>query len=220
MESGKKVGVGGIIASIIFLIWFFASIGAMIYFSQKNMGPLIVVVFGQFFLVFGGIAIFSGIKTKSFQPVTLLFPVVGIGCIIGGCIFQFGNETVAKYAYDASVVIGTYFSSKRRHEVCTYCISATIVEVKSHYHKGTRSYCPIYEVYFRDEMIQLCNNTFTNMHHFEVGETREIYLNPNNPTEFFEPREEKTLKTFLYILGSAFVAVSAFALVMILFVIK
>lgn len=231
MREGNKSSVVSILVSIVFLAWFLASIGAMIYFSRNNQGALIVTVFGQYFLVFGIIAIISGIKGKKFQPVTILFPVVGIGCMVGGCIFQFGSETVIKYANDilpyvflvafmivgAAVVIGAYFSSKKKHEVCTYCITATVVDVKTHYRKGTRSYCPVYETYFRDETIRLCNNVFTNMRRVEVGETREIYLNPNQPTEFFEPKEEKATRTFAYVLGSMFVIASAFGLFMFVF---
>ena len=160
------------------------------------------------------------------------FPLVGIGCLVGGSIFQFGSEVVIKHLDDAlpyvflclimiigaGMILGTYLTSKRKHEVCTYCITANCVEVKSRYHRGTRSYCPIYEVYFRDETIQICNNLYTNLNRVEVGEVREVYLNPDNPKEFFEPKEEKSAKLFTYAFGSAFIAISAFALVMVLFI--
>ena len=234
MGNERKHGIGSIIISIVFLAWFLGSIGAMFYYSQQKMGAMIVILFGQLFFIFGLIAVISGIMNKDFQPITLIFPLVGIGCLVGGSIFQFGSEAIVKYLNDAlpyiflclfmivgaSVVIGAYFTSKRKHETCTYCITATCVEVKSRYHKGSRTYCPIYEIYFRDEMIQICNNVYTNMNHIEVGETREVYLNPENPKEFFEPKEEKSTKIFMYVLGSAFVAISAFALVMMLFVVK
>ena len=233
MENKKKTGIGAILLSVIFLIWFFGSIAAMIYLSQNDKGALVVTVFGQVFLVFGLIAVISGIMNKQFQPITLIFPLVGIGCMAGGCIFQFGSETVIKYAEDAlpylflciflivgvSLVIGTYLHSKRLHEVCNYCITATCVKVKSHYSKGKRMYCPVYEVYFRGDMIQICNNVYTNMNHITVGESREIYLNPNKPTEFYEPKEEKSMKIVLYFLGILFTIVSIFALIMVLFLV-
>ena len=87
------------------------------------------------------------------------------------------------------------------------------MEVKSRYHKGSRTYCPIYEIYFRDEMIQICNNVYTNMNHIEVGETREVYVNPENPQEFYEPKEEKDLVIFLYVLGSACVIIPLLTLI-------
>ena len=234
MGENKKTGIGGILLSIVFLVWFVASIGAMIYFSKTNRGALVVTVFGQYFLVFGLIAVISGIKNKNFQAVTLLFPLVGIGAMAGGCIFQFGAEAVKKQAEAAipylflglffvigvSLVLGTYLKSKRKHEVCNYCIAATCVEVKSHYDDGTRTYCPVYEVYYRGEMIRICNNLYTNIHRVEVGEAREIYLNPNDPNEFYEPKEEKATKKFMYILGSIFAIVSIFALTMVLFYAK
>ncbi|MCR4599825.1 MAG: DUF3592 domain-containing protein [Acetatifactor sp.] len=233
-ENKKKYGAGSIIISVVFLIWFFASIGAMIYLANHEKGALCVTVFGQYFLVFGAIAVISGIKDKNFQPITIIFPLVGIGAMVGGCIFQFGSETVMKYTEAAlpyiflgiffiigmSLVIGSYFASKRRHEVCNYCISGSCVKVKDRYHKGTRSYCPVYEVYFRDETILLCSNTYSNMNHIQVGETRELYLNPDNPKEFYEPKEEHALTVFMYVLGSMFAGMAAFAIAMMVFFVK
>lgn len=228
MNGGNHTSVGKILVSIVFVAWFVASIILMLYLSSHNQGALVVTVFGQYFLVFGTIAVISSIKEKKFQPITLIFPLLGIGCMVAGFIFQFGSEAVIKQANEllpylflslfviigAAMVIITFFSSKRKHEVCTYCITGTCVELKSQYDDGYRTYCPVYEVYFRGEMVQISNNFYSNMHRVEVGETREIYINPENPSEFFEPREEKSTRRFLYILGTLFVIVGAFGLTM------
>ena len=234
MENNRKTGTGMILLSVVFVIWFIASIVAMIYFSQTNKGALVVTIFGQYFLVFGLIAVISSLKSKKFQAFTLIFPVIGIGAMAGGCIFRFGTEELKKQAEAAlpylflglffiigvSLVLGTYLTSKRKHEVCNYCITATCVEVKSHYDDGSRTYCPVYEVYFRHETMQICNNFYTNIHRVEVGETREIYLNPEDPNEFYEPKEELSTKRFTYILGGIFVITSVFALVMVMQYVK
>lgn len=234
MGNGRKYGVGSILASIVFLIWFFASIGAMIYFSRHDMGALVVTLFGQFFLVMGTAAIISGIANKDFQPITLIFLLIGIACMVGGCIFQFGSETVIKHLENAlpylllsvflivgvSLVLTTYVGSKRRHERCNYCISAICVDLKSQYHDGSRIYCPVYEVYFRDETIQISSNVFSNINRISVGETREIYLNPEKPTDFYEPKEEKAINIFKYVMGGLFTAAAVFALIMIIYVVK
>ena len=234
MENGRKFGVGSILGSIILLAWFFASIGAMIYLSKHGMGALVVVVFGQFFLVLGTIAVISGIVNKNFQPITLIFPLVGIACMAGGCIFQFGSEKVIKYVNNAlpylllsvflivgvSMIVITYVGSKRRHERCNYCIPATCVDLKSQYDEGTRTYCPVYEVYFRGETLLLSNHLFSNVNRIKVGETREIYLNPEKPTDFYEPKEEKATNLFMFFMGGMFTAAAVFALVMMIYFVK
>ena len=198
------------------------------------MGALVVTIFGQFFLVMGIVAIIAGIMSKSFQPIALIFPLIGIACIVGGCIFQFGSETVIKHANEAlpylflavffiigvSMILITYVASQRRHKRCDHCICATCVEVKSQYHKGKRTNCPVYEAYFREETILLCNNRYSNINRVEVRETREVYLNPEKPTDFYAPMEEKATIIFTYVMGGLFAVVATFALVMMIYVVK
>lgn len=216
------------ILGLAFVIWFFVSVGFMIYLASRDMWPLMILVFGQVFLVFGTVAILASLKDKKFDPVLLIFPLVGVGCIAGGCIFQFGSKSIMDYVekilpylflglffiIGMGLVIGTYFGTKRRHEKCNYCITATCVDVKTSYNKGSRTYCPVYEVYFRGEMHRIKRNIYSNVNHVAIGDQKEVYLNPDNPEEFYEPREEKSLNLFTYILGISFAVVSVFALVM------
>ena len=234
-ENGSKGtvpgGVGGIIGGAIFLVWFVLSLAGMIYFSNQGKGAIAVAIVGQYFLVFGVIAILAGIKSKNFNPITLVFPLVGIGMIAGGFIYQYGSEAVIAYvekilpdlflliflATGVILLVYTYLSNQRKKSSCSYVISATCVDVLVERHKGHRNICPVYEVYFRDETIRLCDHVYTNVSRIEIGEHRELNINPDNPTEFYEEKVRKTEAMVLYFLGGSFTAVSLLALYMVHF---
>ena len=224
----EKSGVFKLVISFVFLIWFVTSLVFMVYFAHKGEGPVTVMIAGQYFLVFGIIAIVSGISNRSFQPISLIFPVVGTGMIAGGFIYGYGSEDILSYAekylpdlflvifFAAGIVmiLGRLYSSKKKRTNCTYVIMATCVDVDTQWRKGSRSYCPTYEIYFKEETIRLCDHFYTNMDHISVGEKRELHINPDNPTEFFEDKKEKMKTAFLCTLGTAFIVISVFALYM------
>lgn len=233
MENNGR-NFGTILISVVFLLWFAASIIGMIYFSKHGQGALMVAIVGHYFVVFGVIGIISSIRSKSFQPFLLLFPLVGGGCIAGALIWQYGSEELLVKAeamlpylficlfmvIGAFMIFGAYLSSRRKQKVCNYYITATCVDVKTQYDDGTRTYCPVYEIYFRNETQTICNNVYTNIDHVGVGDRRELYLNPDNPEEFYEPIAERKTKIFIYVLGSSFVFISALALIIMRVVVK
>jgi len=234
-ENGSKGtvpgGAGGIIGGGIFLVWFVLSLVAMIYFSNHGKAAIATAIAGQYFLAFGVIAILSGIKNKTFNPVILIFPLVGIGMIAGGFIYQYGSEVVIaqveKYLPDLFLVVFlaigvsllafTYLSNRRKKTNCTYVISGTCVDVLTEWHKGHQNICPVYEVYYREETIRLCDHVYTNFDRIEIGERRELNINPDRPTEFYEEKVRKAEVRNLYFLGGTFVAVSLLALYMVHF---
>ena len=227
MEN-KNYGPGAYLLSFAFIIWFFGSIAGMIYFSKQDQAPLTVVLFGQFFLVFGIIIIAGGIKNHSFQPITVIFPAIGILAIAGGLIYYIGRRGVIAYVekilpdfaisvffiIGAGVVVGTYLNSQKKRDACTYVITGTCVNIKSQVDDGTLLECPVYEIYFRGETVELCNETYSNMNKVALGETRELHVNPDNPKEFYEEKMDNTNAIFLYVFGGMFMAVSLLAFYM------
>ena len=75
MENKTNKSNGGIIFGIVFILWFFTSMGGLLYCSNKGLETLSAGIFGQYFLVFGILALVSGIKSKNFNPIMLLFPL-------------------------------------------------------------------------------------------------------------------------------------------------
>lgn len=173
----NKKNNGMVLISLFFLIWFVLSLVAMIYFAKKGQGAVSVMVLGQFLLCFGIVCIIASISDKTFNSIILLFPVSGIGCIIGGAIYQFGTETVIaeteKMLPDIVggifliagiiMVIARFIRSGKKKRLCTAPVTATCVNIESRFRRGHKSICPTYEISYRDEMIRLCNNTFTSL---------------------------------------------------------
>ncbi|MBP5222341.1 MAG: hypothetical protein J6Z35_04175 [Lachnospiraceae bacterium] len=230
MEENQNSGkIGGIILSVIFLTWFLVSLGGLVYFSEHHEGIIAVAIAGQYFMVFGLIAIVSGIRRRKFQPITLIFPAVGIAMIAGAIIYKYGSKEVIAHTEELlpylfllvfflvglGLMIAAYLRGVR-NRACTYTVQASCIHVDVRWHKGSKSFCPTYEVYFRSEMIELCNHVYTNLNHIEVGDTRELHLNPDKPTQFYEEKEEKFYIRFLYIMGALFAAVSVFAFCMVI----
>lgn len=234
-DSHKNGGnkVVKIVVSVVFLTWFVVSLGGIIYFSRSGGQKILsLAILGQYLLVFGLVAIISGIKNKQFQPITVVFPVVGIGMILGAFIAQFGSESVVAFAeanlpylflfillcIGIALLVAAFGRARKKHGRCTYAISGTCVEVDVRWENRRRCYCPTYEVYFQEEMIRLCNHEYTNRNPIKVGDRRELFLNPKKPTEFYEITEEKLAVRALCLLGAMCVAVSILGFVMTMFV--
>lgn len=83
MKPWKEHSTGSKIFGIVFIIWFIGSIVAMIVLSNMGKGEYTVMLFGQYFLVFGIIAFFGkSVDGSNPKPIGLIFASVGLGCII------------------------------------------------------------------------------------------------------------------------------------------
>ena len=80
----KKFKVYEYILSVIFIVWFIASIGLMIYFSAIEKQILVVALFGQFFFLMSLIIL----KEKDKQVlIALAHLTVGLICIVGTLVY-------------------------------------------------------------------------------------------------------------------------------------
>ena len=83
MKPWKEHSTGSKIFGIVFIIWFIGSIVAMIVLSNMGKGEYTVMLFGQYFLVFGIMAFFGkSVDGSNPKPIGLIFASVGLGCII------------------------------------------------------------------------------------------------------------------------------------------
>ncbi|MBQ7766445.1 MAG: hypothetical protein IJ397_06365 [Lachnospiraceae bacterium] len=232
MNHNHKYTFGDILISIIFIIWFIGSIVAMVFFARSGMPALAIGVFGQYFLVFGIAAIVSGIKNKNFNPIVLIFPIVGIVAIVGSCIYQFGSEVMMDMVEKSIpyLILGVFFivgmilvivafriavGQKNR---CTEPVVATCVEVLEKYSvEGGQLLCPVYEINYGMNKIQICNNVYMSDRDVCVGDCKDLYINPDNPQEFYEGKIH--LKTAFVVggLGVFFMGMSILAIYMVLF---
>ena len=83
MKPWKEHSTGSKIFGIVFILWFIGSIVAMIVLSNMGKAEYTVMIFGQYFLVFGIMAFFGkSVDGSNPKPIGLIFASVGLGCII------------------------------------------------------------------------------------------------------------------------------------------
>ncbi len=232
MSDNGKNKAGQAIISIVFLLWFVASIGLLIYFAKTGKTALALSVFGQYFLVFGIIGLVSSISDGGFKlkslPI-LLFPLVGIGAIAGGIIIQYGSEELKKKSIDAlpmifiilfiiigvGLIIGGLYSAIYLKLTCTEYVNAECVEAKKQYNKNRcEVYCPVYSFSYNGQNYKVCNDVYTNRYYPAVGQQYELYINPNNPMQFYEPYRTMSTGIFMMIFGVVLVCFMGFVLFM------
>lgn len=227
MNNHSNYTPSQIAVSVIFLIWFFGSILAMIFFAKNEMGYLAIGAFGQIFLVIGIFVTVSGIKNKNFNPIFLLFPIVGLGAVIVSVISQFGTEAVLDALEDSvpylllgvffiaglimtGMALSRYFGPKIR---CKDCVVGTCVELLERYDaRGRLFVCPVYEVSYGMHKLKLCNEVYVRniggAPVINVGTQKELYINPDNPTEFVNEKENGQIAFILGVLGLLFIVIS------------
>ena len=88
-NKGKKGKVGG----IIFIIWFIASLLAIME-AGRQQSIWAVVLFGQYFLVFGIVFMIVSIKNKDPFYLPLISVLVGAGVMVGSLIYKYGTAVI------------------------------------------------------------------------------------------------------------------------------
>lgn len=210
---------------IVFLIWFFGSIFGLMYFSKINV-YYTVMIFGQYFLVFGMIPILST-KGKE-RLIGVPFVLVGACAVIIPYLMMHPELINANIVWDsviplllilAFVIAGlamVVLPIKHKKELesrCTELVSATIVDYKSTRGENGRVYSPIYSFYFNNREYKASNEMYSNIGLKEVGTMVDLKVNPNNPYEFLDGAVH--IK-FIVILGILFLFVSVPVLIYIL----
>ena len=235
MEDNSNKNSGGLV-SLIFIIWFIASI-IFLAVSGKNAEYrwLLPVIFGQYFLVFGAIAINStrGSKKKTAAAIGILFVVIGGGALTLGLMHHFGDEDMKKKIIDsipyiASLgfclggicgIVGSIVSRNSMIARCTYETQAQVIDLKSSVSTGknhTRVYCPVYQAYVNGETVQLCDNVYSNVKVPNIGDIRSIFIDPDDPEFYYEPKMYRMgfrIKMFIF---SMFTVVGAAVFVVML----
>lgn len=232
MSDNVKNKAGQAIVSVVFLVWFIASIGLLIYFAKTGKTALTLSVLGQYFLVFGIIGLVGSVSDGGFKlknlPI-LLFPLVGIGAIAGGIIIQYGSEELKKKSIDAlpmifiilfiiigvCLIIGGLYNALYLKLTCTEYVNAECVEVKKQYNRNhNEAYCPVYSFSYNGQNYKVCNEIYTNSYIPAVGQCYEVYINPNNPMKIYEPLRVKGTGMFMIIFGAVIVCFMGFILFM------
>ena len=92
MDKRQGAGAGKILLSLLYMVWFVASLAGMIYLAKTGRETLMLAVLGQYFLVFGIAGILSNIKNKALLAANLIFPLAGLGMIAVSLWLTYGGE--------------------------------------------------------------------------------------------------------------------------------
>ncbi len=194
------------IKGALFLIWFVASIIAL-FLTAKTAPWLAISVFGQYFLVFGLIALFSMIKEGKFTPIFLIFLFVGLIAVLFGIVMQYGDEASQASFKQMIPYAGTsiffvmgilfiinYFVRSNQNKNCIEIVRATCVDMKKR-KNGTsdgmsytmyNTYCPVFGFTYNGKSYEVNNNIYTQVPDVELGEQIDLYINPQHPKCFRE----------------------------------
>ena len=98
MSKENKTSKKDVICSIVMLLWFFGSIGYMLYVSScdKKGMPKLLICFGHVFAVMGLVAMVSCIKARQKMAVGMssAFVLIGLGIMAGGILNLVNNADI------------------------------------------------------------------------------------------------------------------------------
>ena len=230
MDKKQGYGAGTILASILFVVWFAASLAGMIYCSKTGRGLLVPALLGQYFFVFGMVGIVSTVKSETFQPFLLIFPILGILLIAIPIWLYFGGEkagamldVVLPYVVVVTILIGSILllilsqvNTGRKKKQCTMTVNAMCVALDARYHKGTRTVCPTYEFYYAGESHRVCDYTYTSQTISE-GDACTLLIDPEKPDVFYDEKREERSRRVTTLIGVMGILCGALGLYMMLF---
>lgn len=200
------------ILGLLFLIWFFASFVSLFIFSQY-----VAMIIGQYFLVFGIIALRDKEKIMG-----LIFSIVGALCIIIPFLQMrpdlipveiIWESVISILGVSAFLIVGIcliYIPNRKRKklkQICNYPISATIVRYKKMLGDNNYVYCPIYCFTYNSNYYEVSNETYSNIGVKEEGSIVTLMINPQNPQEFIDD-VSNIFTLFPTILGILFIITS------------
>lgn len=223
------------IISVVFLVWFVGSLAALVLTAKAGQLAATVMVFGQYFTVFGVIAAgdqIKKIKTGNAQPIFFLFLMVGLATFVMAACHQFGGEGTKEAVVSAIpyvgvgiffvtglMLIGNYAFVYINKSKCTVPVTGTCVKVSVQYKDrengtGYRSlYCPIFEYTYEGQTYRKGNGVFLMVKTAEEGDEKKLFINPANPEQFHEADSAAATGTNSLVLGIFFIIVSAIGIV-------
>ena len=217
------------ILSIAILSYFLGTIIAIVAVAgMKLPTQYLIMLFAQVFLVVGIICLYcspkkdnnviemKGKKLLQF-PIGWLLIFVGVIGIAAPVVTLLGVEEGPVIMYSASLgfiamgvlEIGGYITNKKRAlKICTYSITANVIGHEEHitehrdedgrYHSHTYR-CETFEYEYLGKKFVYQSNGES---HLRIGDTKIIYIDPNNPEVAFDISKNKELGIAFFSLGS------------------
>ena len=233
MDENKK-DKRGKIGTIIFITWFVASLLAIME-TGRTGNILCVALFGQYFFVFGLIAMVTAIKAKQSFWMQSIFVLVGAGIVAGVLIYKFGTDALKQKLFDmiplAGISIFVIFgivllimayrekfiiAPRYSYPVSAKCIKILTRHVYRDDHGTDEVYCPVFYYNYNGKEYESSNNTFGDTKFIE-GNYYDINIDPENPEKFYIPEVLKKSFIMELILGLVLTAAGVFVMFMYFF---
>lgn len=231
MNNNEKnpQSIGSIVIGVVFLVWFFGSMAAAFLAAKAGQAGWTAFCLGQIFLVIGIMVVYKQIKQDEVEPIFFVFSIVGFFMMVCGFLWQTGAGAMRDWVADMVpllllglflvvgilIVISALIGINRRGK-CTVAVPGKCVEVKWRYRSsgdsGTMFYCPVYEYAYNGRFYTGCEEVYVAGDCVAEGEYREIFINPEQPEQFFEKGRGEAANTILLCFGLIFIAVSSMLL--------
>lgn len=205
-NSNKK----GLFILIWFLIGFF---GAII---TAFINPSFTVMFiGEIFLLVPVLFITGDMK-RSFSngAISLFCFFVSALFLFLGWVNVFGsNELRVKveekypllfsllfFFLGLGIIITHLVNNILKKKRCTHIVNATVIGLKPHRDSNddTTTYSPIYQFWFNGNEYTVTTSSSRNFALPKIGSQKDIYINPQSPTDFYSPAISDTLLILLF----------------------
>ena len=213
--NAQKQSNGDKWVGILILIWFFLSIGSLLYLAYLEKGIETLVIFGHYFLVFGIMILISNFKKINMDAAYKILFSVGIVFVIYIDFFSNGikikmNEDMFGFFILGSIFfvtgIGILISIiKKKIKSNGINVQAIVCDYKT---EGESKAC-VFEYEYNGYKHKYCDNYYTKGNHPAIGSIQTIKVNPDNTSN-------KIDYTLLFIsipfilMGGLFVFVSLF----------
>lgn len=233
MEENKNKNKGALFGAC-FLAWFILSMVGMIFFSKSGNTPVVAMLFGQYFLVFGIMAMISGKGVAT--PVGLLIALIGVAVVVISFLRFWGPNFGIEVDTDRIIIILipaffaligmviTWVSLYKRIVLKSSCdtqVQAECVDVKSKLsrskkHGSTMVYMPIFLFEYNSEKYVVDSGIYSNVGVVSKGDTLTLHINSSNPRQFYY---DDMLKVYIIpiVLGILFMLVGILVLLLAVF---
>ena len=232
MSKENKTSKKDVICSIVMLLWFFGSIGYMLYVSScdKNGMPKLLICFGQVFAVMGLVAMVSCIKAKQKMAAGMssAFLLIGLGIMAGGISNVVNDADIqstmqAIMQYLIPIVFFIIGLNLMLHPIHQYYVVKTrytdkvyveCIRVNSHLSNSNRQrmYTPVWRGWYHGKYQIFTCNEFSSRK-YTVGQSEDICVNPENVSEYMD--SEKRLSCYvIFGIGIVFLCIGCFTLYM------